>query len=55
NALYAASFEGHNNIIKILLNKGADVNAQGGVYSNALYAASSGGYNNIIQMLLNKG
>ena len=39
----------------MLLAKGADVNAQGGVYGNALYAASVGGYDQVVQMLLAKG
>ena len=30
----------HSEIVKILLEKGADVNAQGGKYGNALQAAS---------------
>ncbi|KAK1993616.1 purine and uridine phosphorylase [Colletotrichum falcatum] len=38
-----------------LLNKGADVNAQGGYYGNALQAASYGGHKNIVQMLLDRG
>jgi ankyrin repeat protein len=37
------------------LNKGADVNAQGGFYGNALQAASFGGYQEIVVLLLNKG
>ncbi|KXH69232.1 receptor-interacting serine/threonine-protein kinase, partial [Colletotrichum salicis] len=49
------SLEGHDNIVQILLNKGADVNAQGGRYGNALQAASEGGHDNIVQMLLNEG
>jgi ankyrin repeat protein len=31
---------GHEAIVKLLLEKGADVNAQGGLYGNALQAAS---------------
>ena len=55
NALYKASNAGHNKIVELLLNKGADVNAQGGFYSNALYAASLGGHDKIVDLLLNKG
>ena len=36
NALQAASSEGHDKIVEVLLSKGADVNAQGGDYGNAL-------------------
>lgn len=38
-----------------LIGKGADVNAQGGVFGNALVAASSGGYQEIVKLLLDKG
>ena len=39
----------------MLLDKGADVNAQGRGYSNALQAASLGGYEKVVQILLDKG
>ena len=39
----------------MLLNKEADVNAQGGKYGNALQAASNHGHDIVVQMLLNKG
>ena len=39
----------------MLLEKGADVNAQGGDYGNALQAASAGGYDKVVQMLLENG
>ncbi|KAH7548916.1 hypothetical protein BM1_10689 [Bipolaris maydis] len=51
---YAASF-GLNTITGLLLEKGADVNAQGGVYGNALHAASEGGHEQVVKTLLNKG
>jgi len=38
----------------MLLDKGAEVNAQGGRYGNALQAASEGGHEKVIQMLLDK-
>ncbi|KAH8742671.1 putative ankyrin repeat-containing protein [Diaporthe sp. PMI_573] len=47
--------EGHNEIVKILLDKGAAVNAQGGFYGNALQAACFGGYIDIVEMLLDNG
>ncbi|KAF6811461.1 Ankyrin repeat domain-containing protein 50-like protein 3 [Colletotrichum plurivorum] len=49
------SLEGRQNSVQMLLDKGADVNAQGGVYGNALQAASSSGHDNIVQMFLDKG
>jgi ankyrin repeat protein len=51
NALQAASFGGHQEIVKLLLNKEADVNAQGGLYGNALQAASLGGHQEIVKLL----
>ena len=39
----------------MLLDKGADINAQGGDYGTALLAASLGGHDQIVQMLLDKG
>ena len=41
--------------MKILLERRADVNAQGGFYGNALQAASFGGPLEIEQVLLEKG
>ena len=38
-----------------LIDKGADVNAQGGEYGNALQAASQGGHQEIVKLLLNNG
>jgi ankyrin repeat protein len=35
NALQAASAEGHGQIVQLLLEKGADVNTQGGSYGYA--------------------
>ena len=53
--LHAASLGGHDIIVQMLLEKGAEVNAQGGCYGNALQAASVGGYKIVVQMLLEKG
>jgi ankyrin repeat protein len=39
----------------MLLDKGADVNAQGGGYGYALQLASYGGHEQIVKMLLDKG
>ncbi|KAJ5214504.1 NACHT nucleoside triphosphatase [Penicillium cf. viridicatum] len=55
NALQAASFKGHQEIVKLLLDNGVDVNAQGGHYSNALHAASDRGYQEIVKLLLDNG
>ncbi|CAG8262934.1 unnamed protein product [Penicillium salamii] len=39
----------------LLLDKGADVNADGGKYGNALQAASAEGHRAIVTLLLDKG
>ncbi|KAI1672149.1 hypothetical protein L13192_03008 [Pyrenophora tritici-repentis] len=39
----------------MLLDAGANVNAQGGEYGNALQAASEGGHEQVVKMLLDKG
>jgi hypothetical protein len=36
------SVSGHEQVAKLLLDKGADVNAKGGYYGNALHVASVG-------------
>jgi hypothetical protein len=38
----------------MLLDKDADVNAQGGEYGNALQAASAGGHEQVVKTLLDK-
>lgn len=55
NALQAASSRGHEKVVDILLNNGADVNTHGGPYDNALQAASHYGHKNVVQKLLAKG
>ncbi|KAF2752639.1 hypothetical protein EJ05DRAFT_430419, partial [Pseudovirgaria hyperparasitica] len=42
-------------IVELLLDSGADVNAQGGRYGNALQAASCRGHEHTVKLLLNKG
>lgn len=45
----------HQETVIMLLDKGADVNAQGGDYGNALQAASYGGHREIGTLLSDKG
>jgi hypothetical protein len=42
-------------MVKMLLDAGADVNAQRGEYGNTLYATSYGGYETMVKMLLDAG
>ncbi|CAN9326560.1 unnamed protein product [Alternaria alternata] len=52
--LQAASFKGHQAVAKLLLNIGADVNAQGGYFGNALYAAAYAGNNGVLERLIER-
>lgn len=42
-------------MVKLLLDKGADPNAQDRYYGSALQAASSGGYEAVVNMLKARG
>ena len=53
--LQAASNEGEEAIVKLLLENGADVNAKGGVFWIALHAASQRGEEAIVKLLLENG
>ncbi|KAH7016244.1 ankyrin repeat-containing domain protein [Microdochium trichocladiopsis] len=54
-ALYFASFVGLFHSVQMLLDKGADIDAESGPYGNALQAASSRGHREVVQLLLDKG
>jgi ankyrin repeat protein len=55
NVLQVASYMGHEAVVRLLLEKGAEVNAQGGIYGNALQAASHVGHEAVVRLLLEKG
>ncbi|RSL87112.1 hypothetical protein CEP51_002393 [Fusarium floridanum] len=55
SALYYACLCGLTLTARELMKKGADVNAQGGMYGNALQAASSEGHLDIVRLLVEKG
>ena len=54
-ALQAAALGGDQEIVSLLLDKGADVNAEGGKYGTALLIASYGRHQEIVSLLLEKG
>jgi len=54
-ALQAAAYRGDRGIVRLLLDKGADVDAQRGEYGNALQVAAYRGDRGIVQLLLDKG
>jgi ankyrin repeat protein len=42
-------------VVKLLLDKGADANAQGGRFGNALYGASVRGHEALVKLLRDRG
>jgi hypothetical protein len=55
NPLFHAALLGLSNVVKQLLNAGADVNMQDEWYGSALMAASLGGHENTVKTLLESG
>ncbi|KAJ5117570.1 NACHT nucleoside triphosphatase [Penicillium atrosanguineum] len=55
NALQAASYNGHKEVVHMLLDRGAAINTQYGNYGNALQAASYNGHKEVVHMLLGRG
>ena len=53
--LYYASCAGLIRSVRLLIDKGVDINASGGSYGNALQAASWSGYIEIVRLLLDNG
>jgi ankyrin repeat protein len=54
-ALIWASECGHKTVVQMLVDAGADANAQGGRYGSALQAASDGGHEKMVRMLVDAG
>jgi ankyrin repeat protein len=55
NALQAASVNGNEVVVQLLLDHRANVNAAGGIYGNTLQAASRNGNEVVVQLLLDHG
>lgn len=53
--LEMVSLFGHEVLVEMLIDKGADVNAQDGHYGDALQAASVDGHEQVVKMLLDRG
>ena len=54
-ALQSAARKGLEDIVLLLLDYGANANAQGGKYGTALQAAASKGYTSVVKLLLDRG
>jgi ankyrin repeat protein len=53
-ALYTATRGGHEAVVKLLIERGANVNAQGGRYGTALQAAAWGGQEAVVKLLIER-
>jgi ankyrin repeat protein len=53
--IYYAALFGLADVVDLLLEKGADANAQGGQYGNALQAAAGSGHERTVQLLIAHG
>jgi ankyrin repeat protein len=54
-ALYAAARRGDEAMVTLLLEKGADINANDGAVGTALHAAAIGGHKDVAELLLERG
>ena len=54
-ALSIAAEHGHEELVKLLLDQGAEINAQGRGYGNALQSASGRGHEQIVRLLFDQG
>ncbi|KAL7958575.1 hypothetical protein V8C34DRAFT_323970 [Trichoderma compactum] len=54
-ALQAASYNGHEKVVKTLLHHGGEINQGGGLYGCALLAAAAAGHEDICLLLIESG
>jgi ankyrin repeat protein len=54
-ALQAASYKGHGEVVRMLLDASAHVNAETRYFGTALQAASLHGHVDVVRMLLDAG
>ena len=55
NALDRAAANGHKDVVKLLLDRGAEVNAKDGVGWSALHLAAREGHKDVVLLLLDRG
>lgn len=55
NPLSTASSNGYKEVVQLLLEKGANINAEGGLCGRALSAASWAGHKEVVRLLLRNG
>jgi len=54
-ALVSASLSGHEEVVRLLLSRGANVHARGDYAADPLQAASLHGHTQVVQLLLENG
>jgi ankyrin repeat protein len=50
-----AASEGNEAVVRLLIDRGADVNTQGGEYGHALQAAALVGHEAVVRLLVDRG